>query len=253
MAHWTRAPDPRLAPFVERIAFSTDDAPGPWAPVRVLPDGRIDWIVSFAPRAGRLRSQLFDAKTRALLVASDEPLENLAVRIAPGGFRALFGERAERLTDRAPDAEDVLGPAARELAHRLADAPDLAARARLVEAELLARAARGEPPRLAREAARRIEASGGRLAIAALARALGVGERRLERVFRADCGLSPKRFARIARMQHALAGLRRGRAAAVAADSGYADQAHLTRELSALAGAPPRVVSAEIAEREGRA
>jgi len=54
-------------------------------------------------------------------------------------------------------------------------------------------------------------------------------------------------------MQHVLAGLRRGRAAAVAADAGYADQAHLTRELSALAGAPPRVVIAEIAEREGRA
>jgi len=218
--------------------------------VRVLPDGRIDWLVSFAPRTGRLRSQLFGAKTRALVVRDDEPVENLAVRIAPGGFRALFGERAELLTDRAPDTQEVLGAVARELAQRLADAPDLVTRARLVETELLARAARAEPALLAREAARRIEASGGRLAIAALAGALGVGERRLERVFRADCGLAPKVFARIARLQRALGRLRGASAAAVAADAGYADQAHLARECAALAGAPPRVVLSEIFKRE---
>lgn len=218
--------------------------------MRVLPDGRIDWLVSLAPRSGRLRSQLFGAKTRALVVGGDEPVENVAVRLAPGAFRALFGERAERLTDRAPDAAEVLGAGARELARRLADAPDLAARARLVEAELLARAALAELPALALLAARRIEASGGRLAIAALARELGVGERRLERVFRADCGLPPKVFARIARLQRAVAGLRRKRPVEVAADAGYADQAHLTRECVALAGAPPRVVLSELARLE---
>ena len=233
---------------MEAIAFSTD--PGePVGPVRVLPDGRIDWVVSFAPASGRLRSQLFGAKTRALLVESEEPVQTLAVRIAPGGFRALFGERAELLTDAAPDAEAVLGPRARALAAELAGAACLEGRARLVEAELLARGVGAEACSLAREAARRIEASGGRIAIGALARSLGVGERRLERLFLAECGVVPKVFARIARMQRAVAGLRRGRAADVAADAGYADQSHLTRELVALAGAPPGVVLSEMLER----
>ena len=51
-------------------------------------------------------------------------------------------------------------------------------------------------------------------------------------------------------MQRALVGLRRGRAADVAADTGYADQAHLTRELVALAGAPPTVVLSEMFKLE---
>ena len=66
----------------------------------------------------------------------------------------------------------------------------------------------------------------------------------------AECGLPPKVFARIARMQVALVGLRSGRAADVAADTGYADQAHLTRELVALAGAPPKVVLSEMFKLE---
>ena len=108
----------------------------------------------------------------------------------------------------------------------------------------------GEACALAAEAARRIEASGGRIAIGALARALGVGERRLERLFLVECGIPPKVFARIARMQRAVAGLRRARAADVAADAGYADQSHLTRELVALAGAPPGVVLSEMFKLE---
>jgi AraC-like DNA-binding protein len=212
----------------------------------VLPDGRIDWIVAYAPASGRLRSELFGAKTRALLVASDESVETLHVRIAPGGFRALFGERAESLTDRALDADELLGARGVELAEALARAPSLEARARLVERELLARAACAEGSALARAASRQIELRGGRISIAALARALGVGERRLERAFLAECGLAPKVFARIARLQRAVAGLRRASPAQVAADAGYADQAHLTREVVALAGAPPGVVVSEM-------
>ena len=136
------------------------------------------------------------------------------------------------------------------LSGRLAGSPCLERRARLVEAELLARAARTETCSLAGEAARRIEASGGRIAIGTLARALGVGERRLERLFRVECGIPPKVFARIARMQCAVAGLPRARPADVAADAGYADQSHLTRELVALAGAPPSVVVSEMFKLE---
>jgi AraC-like DNA-binding protein len=56
-------------------------------------------------------------------------------------------------------------------------------------------------------------------------------------------GLSPKRLARIARFQHALAMLEeaegRGCGARTAVACGYADQAHFIRDFTTLAGCAP--------------
>jgi transcriptional regulator GlxA family with amidase domain len=76
--------------------------------------------------------------------------------------------------------------------------------------------------------------------IPALAAAVGLGERQLRRRFAAAVGYGPKTFARVARFRRALALVRaRHPAAAVAFAASYADQAHMTREMRALAGATP--------------
>ncbi|NMD54482.1 MULTISPECIES: helix-turn-helix domain-containing protein [Tsukamurella] len=68
----------------------------------------------------------------------------------------------------------------------------------------------------------------------------GLGERALHRLSRRSFGYGPKTLARIQRFQRAVGPIRAGRALAeVAASSGYADQAHLTREVKALTGSPP--------------
>jgi AraC-like DNA-binding protein len=61
----------------------------------------------------------------------------------------------------------------------------------------------------------------------------------------AAVGYGPKRLARILRLQRALGAATaphpEGRSLArVAAEAGYADQAHFSNECLALAGAPPR-------------
>lgn len=66
-------------------------------------------------------------------------------------------------------------------------------------------------------------------------------------LFRAECGITPKEYQRISRLETSrqrLAETVRSRTrapslAGVAAACGYADQAHLTREWSDLAGVPP--------------
>jgi transcriptional regulator GlxA family with amidase domain len=80
--------------------------------------------------------------------------------------------------------------------------------------------------------------------IADLCRLLEVGERRLRRRFAAAVGYGPKTFQRVLRLQRVLAqagGLPRAGAslAAIAAEAGYADQAHMSRELQALTGRSP--------------
>ncbi|WP_249715084.1 helix-turn-helix domain-containing protein [Rhizomonospora bruguierae] len=78
--------------------------------------------------------------------------------------------------------------------------------------------------------------------MASLAREIGWSTRYLSRRF-AEIGLAPKVAGRVARFDRARRLMvARGGAyplAALAADCGYADQAHLTREFGALAGAPP--------------
>lgn len=79
------------------------------------------------------------------------------------------------------------------------------------------------------------------LALAEWADAMGIAPQSISRGFRRAYGTSPKRY-RLE--QRALLALRRlphwqGSIATLAADTGFADQAHLTRAIVALTGHPP--------------
>jgi AraC-like DNA-binding protein len=95
---------------------------------------------------------------------------------------------------------------------------------------------------LALEAMQLIQRSRGLLSLSTLRETLGVGERALQRAFDGSVGLSPKQAVRIMRFRHAVALLRRKPAltlSRIALLTGYADQAHFTREFRALAGVTP--------------
>ena len=88
-----------------------------------------------------------------------------------------------------------------------------------------------------------VEAAVARLAdprarVEALARELGLSERQLRRRFHAAAGYGPKTLQRVLRFRRFLAGPREDLARA-ALDAGYADQAHLAREVARLAGTSP--------------
>lgn len=62
--------------------------------------------------------------------------------------------------------------------------------------------------------------------------------------FRAQLGMTPKQAAQLVRFDHAAHLLAAGQGpAAVAAESGYADQSHLHREVKAITGATPTAVA----------
>jgi AraC-like DNA-binding protein len=86
---------------------------------------------------------------------------------------------------------------------------------------------------------RRLQQSGspGVEAVAAL---LGVRRRRLEQEFQQYVGVAPAGVARVARFQRAVGMLaRQATLGRVAAECGYADQPHLTREVRAMSGCTP--------------
>lgn len=63
-------------------------------------------------------------------------------------------------------------------------------------------------------------------------------------LFHTEVGLGPKKLARILRLHHAIGRLRALPAPSlsrIAADLGFSDQAHFTREFSAMTGETPSV------------
>ena len=93
-----------------------------------------------------------------------------------------------------------------------------------------------------------IAASGGTVAVRAVRQALGVSARQLERKFEELVGVPPRFACKVARFQQSVdLALRRpdlplGR---LAAEAGYYDQPHFTREFKALAGITPAGFLAE--------
>jgi AraC-like DNA-binding protein len=80
---------------------------------------------------------------------------------------------------------------------------------------------------------------------------VGYCRRHLGTLLRAEVGISPKEYQRVARFERsralliAAAASGRPSLADVAAGAGYADQAHLAREWVRLAGCPPSTWIAE--------
>jgi AraC-like DNA-binding protein len=148
------------------------------------------------------------------------------------------------LADRLVDVQDVATPGLRRLVADTGRAPTLAAALVLMQRGL-ERLFVSVPPTDARvqAALAGMARSGGGVPMHRLHAALGTSPRWLERRFRDDVGVSPKRLARLMRFQGALAALvaePRQPCAQVAAGHGYFDQAHFTAEFHAFSGHAPR-------------
>jgi AraC-like DNA-binding protein len=166
--------------------------------------------------------------------------------LTPAGARALAGLPAAALAAGVTDLADVLGSAAGRLHDEVAAAPSWPARFAALDRHLRALAGgRRDPLAQIRPevtfAWDQLRRTGGRLPVTELAAAAGWSRRHLSEQFRAEYGLAPKQAARVIRFQRARSKLLRPpvRLADVAADCGYADQAHLTREFQELAGYSP--------------
>jgi AraC-like DNA-binding protein len=167
----------------------------------------------------------------------------LGVRFRPGGFRPFWNAPVSRLTDRTVPAAEVFGAAVAATQEAIMSAPDDATMVAQAE-EFLAAVLPDRDPvaESIAEMVSRINADPALLRVDQLAAATGLSARRLQRLFAEFVGVGPKWVMRRARLHEAAQRADRGDGAAwavVAADLGYADQAHLTREFTAMIGIPP--------------
>jgi AraC-like DNA-binding protein len=170
--------------------------------------------------------------TKAYMSQPEPAVAYTGLRFPPGIGPSVFGLPAHELRDQRVPLEE-LWPAGevRRLAERVRRAPDPGG-----ALEEIAAARRTHPDPLIDEVVARLGAGA---PVAAIAAAVGLGERQLHRRSLTAFGYGPKTLLRILRMRKALDLARAGTPfATVAATAGYADQAHLAREVKDLAGVP---------------
>jgi AraC-like DNA-binding protein len=192
----------------------------------IVPDACVDliWTGTQLTVAGP------DTRSRVVTLASGSRL--VGARLRPGTAGAILGLPASELRDVSPDAAEVLGrDVAGALLEELAGGSDpqalllRAVQLRSTELDPLVRAAvvaLGRP----------------RALVGPVAAELGVSARQLHRRVRDEVGYGPKMLARVLRFRR-LQALPPAPLVELALDAGYADQAHMTAEVTRLAGVSP--------------
>jgi AraC-like DNA-binding protein len=202
---------------------------------RVLPDACTDLIWSAGSGAF-----VAGPDTGPVLAAAAPGSILVGARLEPGAGGAALGLPLSDLRDQRVAAADLRADLDAALPGDM-DSQVALERVGRVAARLVAA---GPPDPLVRELARRLREPSAR--VEALAGELGVSERHLRRRSHAGVGYGPKTLQRVLRFRRFLALADRAPApelAQLALAAGYADQAHLTRECTRLAGLPPAALA----------
>lgn len=183
------------------------------------------------------------------LVHHDGLQRGVQVDVRPSLVRALTGAPAAELGGEALEFDDLAPGLADEVYERVTAAP-VGEREAVAAAVLARRAASGREVQPDAAAAwAHLAARQGRVTVAELVERSGWSARYLAMRFTAEFGMGIKQAARLMRFDAARRALEAGEpAVAVAARTGYADQAHLSREVRAFLGESP---SAYLARRRG--
>jgi AraC-like DNA-binding protein len=251
----THLPRPPLNQFVEMLWFHEGYNCGHRLE-RVLPDGSMELIiylrdedrhvfdrVTHRPRQSYRRSWLSGPHSEFIIIDTACDASMIGVHFRPGGAKAFFGFPLDELRNSVVDLDAIWNGNAQSLREHLLEAPNPAAKFRILEEALLARwrrfASRHRAVVYALECFAR-EPHG--ITIGQVTNEIGLSARRFIEVFTQQVGMTPKMFCRVRRFQHALAEIHRRRDvvwAEIATASGYYDQAHFINNFREFCGITP--------------
>jgi AraC-like DNA-binding protein len=235
------APSPPLHALVACRWSRTVPADGPADPALILPDGCVDVIW----RDGRLVVAGPDQRAWLSQVRAGE--EIVGLRLRPGVAGAVLGLPASELLNSRVPLEELFDSRAAKVAERLNENEGRDSKYLLLEALVASAIEQRAPDPLVLAATRRLGFPGSR--VDELANALGISERQLRRRFHAAVGYGPKTLDRVLRFRRLVSqaqAVSDGEVdlARIAAELGYADQAHMTRDSVRLTGMPPARLAA---------
>jgi AraC-like DNA-binding protein len=242
---------PALAPFVASLGyFEGELAPGR---ERVLPSAQVSLMVNlyedeFRTYHGadhstvrRTRGAAFSGpQARHTVIDTAEQRSLVYVNFRLGGAAPFLDAPLDATRDELVDLEELWGRDGPLLRERVLEAPTAEGMLRVLEAALLARLRRADG--LDASIGFAVRALEGGATVSTVTSRLDVLPKQFVRRFRSHIGLTPKRFARVRRLQRLLGAVARDPEpewAEAAAEHGYYDQSHLIHDFRELAGFTP--------------
>jgi len=219
-----------------------------------LPDGHVEIVFNFGDSVGLVGpAYTGDQPARAVVgllsyavrLEYRGPVNTFGIRFHPARGAAFLGQRAPALKDKLLPLADLSGSLDRAFSRLFTadwSSEEENSRSALdqVLVEQLASSSPVDTPIIA--VVDRLSDPGPVPSVAQMARDLGLSSRQVQRRFLASVGVPPKQFVRVFRFARLWqeASMRPPETwAALAADYGYADQAHMVREFRAFGADAP--------------
>ena len=248
-------PSDALRPFVDHFAVleaSLENRPV-YDPLPARNDCFLEFFLEGRLSVVNVASGAIHASPRRVLVGPQTKrrediilagtLKVFHIGFTPIGFHSLFAIPTRLMCNLAESAEAVLGRSIDQLEQQLSSAPQTQwggiTEQFLLRKLVISKTAQSGD--LAAGIARSLS-SRSRLPVSELARRYGRTTRQIERIFEGQVGLSPKLFARVARLRSALELSARTTVpdwSGIASDAGYFDQSHMIRDFRSLTGETP--------------
>ena len=250
-----RVPRPPLDAFVASIWVFRDE-PRPHALERILPTGAAQLIVNLKEDVTRLYDAerphtciatagtvLAGVQSRYQIIDTAEQEYVAGVAFQPGGTAPFVRTPAHEMRDADTPLEMLWGrQATADLRERLLERSDPETQLDAVERALTERLRPDSTHPAIAFALAAFNRAPLTANIGTVTDAVGLSAKRFIERFKAQVGVSPKRYCRVRRFQQAVTQAYRGRAldwVQVALDCGYYDQAHFIHDFRAFSGLTP--------------
>jgi AraC-like DNA-binding protein len=199
--------------------------------------------VTHRPRQAYRRSWLSGPHSDFIIIDTARDASMIGAHFRPGGANAFFGLPLSELRNSVVDLENFWNSGAQSVRDQLLEAPNPAAKFRILEEALLQHWRRDSSHhRAVLHALERFTGEPQSMTIAKATAEIGLSPRRFIQIFTEQVGMTPKVFCRVRRFQCALGEIQQSRRpvwADVAYGCGYYDQAHFINDFKAFTGITP--------------
>jgi AraC-like DNA-binding protein len=255
MIYELKSPSPALEPYVDCFwLLSAPKGDVDAEPEIVLPDGKTELIVHFGDDffkhdstsnqfVRQARVLMSGQLTERILLKPSGEIGVVSVRFKSAGAARFFNIGYDSYVNQVFDFYTVESDVANVIHAKVSAATSVDSRIKVLEDMLTERLSvdSGEDV-FVRQACNYLVQSEGQYTITDLAKLIGFSERQLERKFKHQVGLSPKRLARILRFQKFLQIAQTTKTLTLtdaALACGYYDQSHFIKDFTAFSGVSP--------------
>lgn len=239
----------RLLPFIKTLHYHETELTGGLE--RIMPTGQAHLMVNLADDEFHTYDRVLPEKavrhcgailagphSQSTILDAAQMRRLTAVEFRPGGAGHFLGIPASEAGNQVLNLGDIWRSSGTTLRERVLEAGSSLERFKVLE-ELLLKHLDHEFDPAVGWAIAALERS---VRVSLVASHLGMLPRTLERRFTAKVGLTPKRYARVRRLQRVMRSIRNSQVcnwSSLAAQHGYCDQSHLVHEFRELADLTP--------------